>query len=710
MEENVFLIENDEAVLEERCLLAAGRIASFPGTLEDEALRAYFTVLREFVLACEKERKELKRDRTVNALLFRDLEEERYPGSWLDPAHAVREAGAVGQLLAVWYAECLSLVASLYERKTEFTAAVLETTIQIFNIFEQDDIEDKEQAVRSVIYDYLYDYAAVMTADHMTRNADPDCHFAYDILMNADLTDTGDHSWLYSYGERITKEETGTAQLMASLPESVIEEMARAYTEGYIRGFAMTGKDITRKSTVLCYLPLGFDRFMRAAVRQFEAAGLKVILNRRPVHLINARFSGNVQPGFYGAINSRFAFDHREDLALFWGDKLKACRLQARSQACAQLKEKLGQLSGHACVEIFGVSAGTPEQKPEAPAFNAHQLEVTRAYLQQDHELMEKYMPEEETSYTIIAWPTPSAADAFSAMTGLDLKDAYRMVFEKLVEINTLPAGRWQMIQQDLIDALDQAEYVEVRGCGGNETDIRVMLHSLSDPSAETNFENCLADVNIPAGEVFTTPVLAGTAGLLHVGHVYIEGYLFRDLKIRFEDGRVQSYECANSSDPEEGRRLIRKVIFHDREQLPLGEFAIGTNTTAFITARRYCLEEKMPVLIAEKTGPHFAVGDTCYSYEEDIAAFNPDGKRIAARENECSVLRHSASDQAYFHVHTDITLPYEELGSVTAVFGEKRIDLIRDGRFVLPGTEELNRALQPEVCGLGAARNGGVS
>ena len=73
-------------------------------------------------------------------------------------------------------------------------------------------------------------------------------------------------------------------------------------------------------------------------------------------------------------------------------------------------------------------------------------------------------------------------------------------------------------------------------------------------------------------------------------------------------------------------------------------------------------------------------------------------------------MLRHSASDQAYFHVHTDITLPYEELGSVTAVFGEKRIDLIRDGRFVLPGTEELNRALQPEVCGLGAARNGGVS
>lgn len=50
-------------------------------------------------------------------------------------------------------------------------------------------------------------------------------------------------------------------------------------------------------------------------------------------------------------------------------------------------------------------------------------------------------------------------------------------------------------------------------------------LHTLKDPEKETNFENCVADVNIPVGEVFTSPVLSGTSGLLHVKKVYLEGW-----------------------------------------------------------------------------------------------------------------------------------------------------------------------------------------
>ena len=33
---------------------------------------------------------------------------------------------------------------------------------------------------------------------------------------------------------------------------------------------------------------------------------------------------------------------------------------------------------------------------------------------------------------------------------------------------------------------------------------------NLNNPEKETNFENCLADVNIPLGEVFTSPKLTG--------------------------------------------------------------------------------------------------------------------------------------------------------------------------------------------------------
>ena len=111
--------------------------------------------------------------------------------------------------------------------------------------------------------------------------------------------------------------------------------------------------------------------------------------------------------------------------------------------------------------------------------------------------------------------------------------------------------------------------------------------------------------------------------------------------------------------------------------------------------AKKYRIEDILPILIAEKMGPHFAVGDTCYSWSEDTAVYNPDGKEIIARDNEVSVLRRIDAGKAYFGCHTDITIPYEELGEITAVKRDgSRIPIIKDSRFVLPGTEELNRVL----------------
>ena len=114
------------------------------------------------------------------------------------------------------------------------------------------------------------------------------------------------------------------------------------------------------------------------------------------------------------------------------------------------------------------------------------------------------------------------------------------------------------------------------------------------------------------------------------------------------------------------------------------------------ITARKYGIEDKMPILIAEKMGPHFAVGDTCYSWCEDIKVYNPNGKEIIARDNSVSIRRKEDVSKAYFHCHTDITIPYEELGSITVVTKDKKeIVLLENGKFVLPGTEILNEPLK---------------
>ena len=78
------------------------------------------------------------------------------------------------------------------------------------------------------------------------------------------------------------------------------------------------------------------------------------------------------------------------------------------------------------------------------------------------------------------------------------------------------------------------------------------------------------------------------------------------------------------------------------------------------------------------------------------MAVYNPDGKEIIARDNECSLKRHNKDSAAYFNCHTDITIPYDELGEVSVVtHDESVIPVIIEGRFVLPGCEELNRPLE---------------
>ena len=251
-------------------------------------------------------------------------------------------------------------------------------------------------------------------------------------------------------------------------------------------------------------------------------------------------------------------------------------------------------------------------------------------------------------------------------------------------------------IQQCIIDTLDEAAYVSIKGQGDNETDLKVSIWKLEAPDKETAFENCVADVNIPVGEVFTSPVLKGTSGLLHVTEVFLNGLKFENLKLMFTDGIITDYSCTNFSDIEQGKKYIKDHVLHQHETLPMGEFAIGTNTVAYKVAKEYQIENVFPILIAEKTGPHFAVGDTCYSHEEDMITYNPNGKAIVARENDYSKLRHEDMTKAYFNCHTDITIPYDELGLLQVVREDgSRVAIIEKGRFVLKGCEELNKSLE---------------
>lgn len=630
-----------------------------------------------------------------NRHLYEDILPENYEESFANPEYAADCLGeGLGPLLSFLYTELRGCIVYAFEMRLEFITILCETFLEVYNLFtqawEEGNETPREQAVRDALYWYVSDYADLHLPWRIREGLDPDLSFGMDIVMNSDLTDL---RYLYQYGEYVSDSELKLAAFMASLSEETIEKMAYTYTEGYRRGFEVMGRDLSKKKTVVVEYQLGFERMIRRAVEQFRSLGLEPVCYRAAVESLNRRSNG--KRGYYGTSpNRQYDYDHRYDSALYMGNAFKERKLSILKTAYEEYKDLAAVCAGPAVVETFGEDEFEPVNKKTVFSLNDHQQELTLSYATASRQVVNQYMPGDETSFTIIAFPRPEIGPDFEE------------IFKETIRINTLDYDTYQKLQQTLIDALDQAEYVRITGREGNETDLTVHLHSLNDPSRETNFENCVSDVNIPLGEVFTSPVLEETKGLLHVKEVYVREYLFKDLRLSFTDGRVTEFSCGNFlsgkkgeiSEEEaarQGKDLVKQVILNGHSWLPLGEFAIGTNTAAYAMARKYGIGSKLPILIAEKTGPHFAVGDTCYSFAEDSPMYNPDGKEVIARDNEISLLRKEDMTKAYFSCHTDITIPYNELGNITAVKADgSEILLIQAGRFVLPGTEELNRAL----------------
>ena len=66
----------------------------------------------------------------------------------------------------------------------------------------------------------------------------------------------------------------------------------------------------------------------------------------------------------------------------------------------------------------------------------------------------------------------------------------------------------------------------------------------------------------------------------------------------------ISEYTCKNFKTEEENKAFIKENLLYNRDTLPMGEFAIGTNTTAYVMAKTYDILYQLPILIVEKMGP----------------------------------------------------------------------------------------------------------
>lgn len=710
MEQNEMSSLQEEDILAERYELAKGRMEDILRETKaenqeslwknekiqnTEFYRDYFETEAKFLLllmdysdrlAGEKVFSvSLEECQRMNRALYEDILEENYATSYGNPAYAADRLGEkLGSLLCVLYAELRGGIFHAAQGNVELLLIRMELFIEVYSAFITSIAEDgmlpAEETLRQIIYWYVSDYSEVSIQDAVEQMLLPQKNMCEQVICQADLNDM---RALYAYGEYVDASQIRMAEYMNGLSQEKIDLMANTFTEGYRIGFELGNKDLSKKKTAEIRYALGFERMMKKAIQNLTELHLQPVIRRSPMGLLEN--GGMVKLGPVGGNpNRQYDFDHKDDKACIFDKALVQRKLEVYRTVFEHLKGEARDYAGPAVLETFGEKDFDPVFKKEAWKLSAAQQKLFVEYRTGVGEIQRQYILEEERSFTIIAFPVPEIGENFEA------------IFDDIIDINTLDYMKYRNIQQKLIDALDQADHVEIKGMNGNHTDLTVNLFKLQNPSKETIFENCVADVNIPVGEVFTSPVLTGTNGVLHVSRVFLNGLEYRNLEIRFVDGMIADYTCSNFEEEEENRKLIKENVLFHRDTLPIGEFAIGTNTTAYTCARKWGIESKMPILIAEKTGPHFAVGDTCYSHAEEIKVFNPDGKEIVARENEQSFRRKEDPKAGYFDCHTDITIPYDELEEIVAVTqAGDRIPLIQKGRFVLPGTEELNKALE---------------
>lgn len=597
----------------------------------------------------------------------KELKPANYKNSYLNPDHSAEVFGdKCGKVLHVIYSYFRSYRSYAYEHKIFKMEKYNKLFIDLYDQYRTGK-KFTEKKLRDIVskYEKHYDLDESLTAFRESYGREYTLY--KEIVLNSNPKDL---RYLYRYNINITDNEIKTAEFLKKYSKKKLDILAKQIAKAYEQGFVNNGKDLGAKSTVMIRFSAGQEEIIKRLIHFLQKDyGLEAIIG-----------CPSSTP-----INKQISHDLKFNNAVYFDSDYASKRLELTEKVFKTSKEDTGALSGVILVESFGEKPFSPETKKTAWSYTNDQQKSFQSFMNKSQQIRQIYMPRSEMSFCIIAFPSPEIGNDFEK------------IFEDILEVNMLESSKYEKIQKNIIDSIDKADRVHVKGKNGNLTDIIIKNQPLKNPKKHTNYCNCGADVNIPVGEVFTSPQLTGTNGKLHIKETFLNGLKFKELMLEFKDGFISDYSCKNFKSAKDNKKFIRENLIFPHTTLPIGEFAIGTNTLAYVVAKKYNILDVLPVLIIEKMGPHFAIGDTCFSHEEDMPVYNPiDNKEITARDNEMTLNRKTDHSKAYTGVHTDITLPYEDIEFITGITADgKNIDIIRNGRFTVKGTEELNIPLE---------------
>ncbi|MBN1619177.1 aminopeptidase [candidate division WOR-3 bacterium] len=601
---------------------------------------------------------DLKKD---NEAVFLHRTSPNYENTFADPERAVEKFGQEkGKVLAYFCNDLFRNLSYCFQNKRFAVVENLKRYTALHDAAESGEFSLEK--IREILFSDICGIMSEKMERSLDEQFDPSFNLYVDIVNESAKDKT---KQIFRYGKYISENEIQMARYLSGYPVEKLEKLASQIMGSYLRSFERSGKSYSGKKYVIVLGAVGLESIMREVLKKTAKEGFK--------------------PLFYGMIstdiNKQINYDYRFENSLYLDENFVDEIVSSSDGLFSKFKDIFSEVSGLIHVSKFGETPFKPVLKKTAFSLDEKQQELDKKMQAEIMQIRENYLPMSSISFTAISFPSPEIGDNFEE------------VFSDIIEVNLLDTNKYEKIQKNIIDALDSGVSVHVKGSNDNRTDITIALKPIENPEIQTNFVNCGADMNIPVGEVFTSPVLKGTTGLLHVKEAFLNNLKFTDLELDFEDGYIVSYNCSNFESEEENKKYIKENLLFPHNTLPMGEFAIGTNTLAYVSAKKHGITHLLPVLIIEKMGPHFAIGDTCFFLQEDMKHVNAcDGKEMMAKENEKSALRKQDMKKAYCFKHTDITLPFDEIAHIKAVRADSsEIFVIKDGRFVLEGTQELN-------------------
>lgn len=173
--------------------------------------------------------------------------------------------------------------------------------------------------------------------------------------------------------------------------------------------------------------------------------------------------------------------------------------------------------------------------------------------------------------WVVIRWPSPSMAQQAGMST-----EAFENFY---FDVCTLDYAKMAKAEEPLKERFERTDRVRI--VGPSDTNIEFSIKGM--PAVP-----CVAERNVPDGELFTAPVKDSVNGVIHYNVPTIgQGKPFDDIRLVLKDGKIVE---ATSSDT----KSLNDILDTDEGARYIGEFALGFNPHIHKPMRDILFDEKI--------------------------------------------------------------------------------------------------------------------